>query len=337
MTKEGLRYNKPACSPQANEARRRVLINDLLVAAVEAYWQWAYQYQVADIYAQSLALAEKRLQIVVESFAQGDKPAIDTLEATIQVQNRRVQLAQARVELQNSALVLSNYLWYQDLVPLEVTEQLLPEALTLVDPATVLLADSAMVLTNLQRNHPELQGLQIKLRELAIKERWQKEQFKPQLNFQYNFLGNGFDWTADNPDQATWANLFRENYKWGVKFSYPLLLRKARGGLELTRLQQLEAQYKLQDKTLSLRNKIQGLYALYQTTLQQWNLQESMVDNYFSLLAAENEKFRIGESSIFLLNNREQKLIDARLKRNELQMKLRVLRWKLDWAQGRLR
>jgi len=38
------------------------------------------------------------------------------------------------------------------------------------------------------------------------------------------------------------------------------------------------------------------------------------VSNYGELLSAEERKFSFGESSVFLINSRENKLIDAQLK-----------------------
>lgn len=321
---------------EVNAAARRKLVNDLLLEAIETYWQWAYQYQAANVFSRSLELAENRFEIVKESFLQGDKPAIDTLESLIQVQNRRLQLNQAQVELQNAALALSNFLWYEDLVPLEVSAQLRPEDLISGwSPAST--AASAAFLENLKQTHPDLQTLMVKQQQLEIKERLKREQFKPQLNFNYNFLGNGFDWSAEGSNDSNLSGLFTENYKLGFQFNYPLLLRKERGGLELVKLEQIETQYKLQNKTLQVGNKIQRIFQLLRTAFEQMNTQQTMTSNYQTLLAAENEKFRIGESSIFLLNNREQKLIESQLKLNKLRADVQKLRWKLEWAKGELR
>ena len=71
-------------------------------------------------------------------------------------------------------------------------------------------------------------------------------------------------------------------------------------------------------------------------TTRQIVTQEEMVTNYSTLLQAENEKFRIGESSIFLLNSREQKLIEAQLKQLKLQAQYQKMQWKLRWAMGLL-
>jgi hypothetical protein len=46
-----------------------------------------------------------------------------------------------------------------------------------------------------------------------------------------------------------------------------------------------------------------------------------MVRDYQSLLTAEERKFFLGESFLFLINSRESKLIEAKLKANEIENK----------------
>ena len=320
---------------QANEATRETMINDFLLEAITTYWQWAFHYKVLEIYQSSLSLATNRFQITKASYLQGDKPAIDTLEAFIQVQNRSIQLIEATVNFQNASLMLSNYLWYENLTPLEVTSSLRPESLTVASAENPYFLASGELTTQLT-NHPALKSLAVKQQQLKIKEKWKKEQFKPILNINYNFLSNGFDWTSNTSDASLVNNLITENYKWGVTFNYPLLLRKERGGLELIRLEKSENQLKQKQKQLEIENKISAIYQQLTNVFEQLSLQQKMVYNYQSLLVAENEKFRIGESSIFLLNNREQKLIDEQKKLNKLLTAYHKLKWKLEWAKGAL-
>jgi len=47
----------------------------------------------------------------------------------------------------------------------------------------------------------------------------------------------------------------------------------------------------------------------------------NIVRDYKTLLRAEERKFSFGESSLFLINSRESKLIDSELKQNEVQKK----------------
>lgn len=46
----------------------------------------------------------------------------------------------------------------------------------------------------------------------------------------------------------------------------------------------------------------------------QLNLLQQNNEGYLLLLEAENEKFNFGESSVFLLNKRQEKLIEGRIK-----------------------
>ncbi len=311
----------------ANAAEARQLTNDLLISAIESYWNWAYAYQVVQVYENSLDLASTRFEIIRQSFLQGDKPAIDTLESLIQVENREILLNQALVEYENARLELSNFLWYDDLVPLELGKSRRPEAALIVVLQNPLGNDWLV-------NHPSLQAIDVKRQSLDIKERLKRENLKPQLNFAFNFLSDGADFTPASNDFSAFLN---ENYKWGVNFNYPLFTRKERASLQLVRLEQLENSYKFSQKRLALQNKAAAILQQLEQTRTQLATQRTINTRYEQLLEAENIKFRIGESSIFLLNSREQKLIDAQLKLQKLEIKVQQLFAKLEWAAGQLK
>ena len=317
---------------EANEAERQVIVNNLLMNAIETYWEWAFQYQVTQVYRNSLALAEVRFSNVKESFLQGDKPAIDTLESMIQIQDRQLQLQVALQKLETARLELSNYLWFEELTPVEIPNSLRPANWNQSTSSNNLLTEN--IFQNINQTHPLLQRLNIKQKELEIKEKLKREQFKPQLNVNYNLLGNGLNLNPNNDDSGQVNHLLTENYKWGVNFSFPLFLRKERAGLELVRIEQLDIRYKMKNKTLELNNKIRNIFQQLNNTQSLLNTQQDIYEKYKKLLDAENEKFKIGESSIFLLNSREQKLISTELKLNKLHATFQKLQWKLDWARG---
>jgi hypothetical protein len=87
---------------------------------------------------------------------QGDRPFIDTVEAGIQVQNRKLNLQQAQLEYQNARALLSVYLWFDGAVPLELEETTTPPtwaetAHVTFNPELVLQIDTLI------SSHPELQ------------------------------------------------------------------------------------------------------------------------------------------------------------------------------------
>jgi outer membrane protein TolC len=64
-------------------------------------------------------------------------------------------------------------------------------------------------------------------------------------------------------------------------------------------------------------------------------MQQDMVNNYEQLRNGEIQKFEAGESSIFLINSRESKLIEAQAKLIDLQGKYEKEKATLLWAAGR--
>ncbi len=319
----------------ANEAEQRGMVNDLLVEAAGAYWDWSVAFNQLLVFERALTITQERFEGIRESFFAGDLPAIDTLETMIQVQNRQFDLNNARIAYRNATLALSNYLWTEAGEPLEVTESLRP--LVLEDQVPEPLPNTRQQLWQEARQiHPDLLQYRFKLEQYDVDRRLALEQFKPRLDVEYNFLGEGTNLLPGSSADNGITQLVGQNYKWGVRFDFPLFLRKERGKLQLTRIKIQDAEYTLQRKQLEIENKINNYYNEQNNFLEQIQLYEGAVENYETLLEAEYIKFDLGESSIFLVNSREQKLIDAQLKLTELRGKFFKTRQKLEWAAGLL-
>jgi outer membrane protein TolC len=106
--------------------------------------------------------------------------------------------------------------------------------------------------------------------------------------------------------------------------------------LALTKIKIENTDLLRQQKELELKNKLQLAFNELDNALIQNQLYTKTVDNYRQLLALENSRFQLGESSLFLLNNREIKLIEAQIKLAKLQTELQIARSAIDWAAGRL-
>jgi len=305
---------------QANEAQRLQMINSLLFDATDAYWEWTLAYNTLLLQQQAVQLAQLRLEWVKNTFVQGARPAIDTLEALIQLQNRTYDQNEAQLSYQNATLALSNFLWYQNDTPLEITSQLVPPQLNSL-PLQTISADSITVAAGmLPGQHPELLKYRFKLADLDVERRLKAEKLKPKLNLNYNLLGNGinlFDAGGGNGSNSP----FFQNYKWGLEFSMPLFLRAERGNLQLTRLKIRETNLQLQQKQLELSNKLEAYHNQLLNNRRQIDLYTQTVNNYQALANGEDTRFRFGESSLFLVNTRESKLIEAQAKLLELKAK----------------
>ncbi len=72
--------------------------------------------------------AETRFKAIQSLIEQGDKPAIDSVEAGISLKNRHLSLENSQLKLLKAKLELSNFLWLENNIPLELAEELIPEA-----------------------------------------------------------------------------------------------------------------------------------------------------------------------------------------------------------------
>ncbi len=319
---------KAAIYAQSTLVEQRLMLLDLIQDATSAYWQWWLACANKATYLEALGLAQVRFEAVRGSYERGENPAIDTLEAYLQVQNRELNLNEADVELIKSSRMLNNYLWDPEGRPVEFLATLKPQTIQNSDANALPILPEG-VLDSLLQDHPDILYYQFQEDQLVIEERWRKEQLKPEIILKYQAL------TAAPAGNELLGNLApASNLKYGIKFSFPLFLRKQRGYLELTRINIQEVQLQQDRKQVELRNKVGALSQQMVAIAAQVVLYRDMVTNYLRLVNAETERFQLGESSIFLINSREQKLIEAELKLNELQAKIPKLLGEVNRASG---
>ncbi|WP_407139684.1 TolC family protein [Aquimarina sp. 2-A2] len=293
------------------EADRILLVNTLIFEASKAYFEWAEAANEQDIYENFLQNALIRYEGVQRNVEVGEVAAIDATEARIIYQTRQLDLEAAQLKKRKAALRASNFLWLNE-VPLEIQEDVEPEL-----PKEQILASSLQLqndelLNELELNHPKLRSLTAKIEGLAIDRRLKRNKLLPKLDLQYNFL-------TQEAEQVNTLNT--ANYKVGVNFSFPLFLRKERGEVQLAKYKLQDATFERMSVTVELQNKIEATRVEIASLTDQNALILDMVGNYRTLLVAEERKFELGESSLFLINSREQKLIEILLKANKLQVK----------------
>ena len=310
------------------EAERVKQINKVWVGAAKEYWNWYLAFRQVEFLREGYELADTRFRAVRQRVVLGDAAAIDSVEAKITAQERQVQLEQALVSLQNARLMLSTYLWSPGEQPLELPERAVPQ------PAIEGLVSEALyqqLLTQAAGQHPELTKLNTKIQQLAIEERFRRELLKPQLNLSGTLLSQP---AAGGIPVTDYYNFGWSNYKVGVDFMFPLFLRKERGKLKQV---QVKAQQTVLEQTQvnrDIQNGVQAAYNDMRALERQISIQQQSVKNQQTLLRAEQQKFDLGESSLFLVNTRETKLIDMRIKLEELRTKYQKSVAELYYSAG---
>jgi len=295
-------------------------LNDLYRDALESYWDWYAAFRQMQILREALDLAQERYLGVYESARVGESATIDTLEAYLQVQSRRLRWQQSLGDLAQAQNKAATFLWLEGQVPLQLD--------SLTQP---LLAEVQIPQIEVQwlENHPLLRFYQLKQERLDIDRRLAAEQLKPQVDLRYKFITEN-----TGPDFLQQYN--PEDFEWGLSASFPILLRKERGKLQQTKLKLQDNALTLAQKSRSLQNEVNGLLEAWQQTLAQMREAEAMTDNYRRLWQAEITKFENGESSLFLVNSRETKYVESREKLAQLQSKVQALKAKVEAKAGNL-
>ncbi|WP_111707716.1 TolC family protein [Lutibacter citreus] len=292
------------------EAKQQLIINDVLYSAIISYFNWLKNYQSKLIYEDYLVNAETRLQIVKKSFLAGDKPAIDTLETSINLKNRLLDLEKAKIGYIKSTLELSNYLWLDNNLPLELEKAINPDVNTIRKIDIVL---NSSILNNNLEQHPKLQELHFKKEILNIDKKLKTNNLLPEVNLQYNFLTS---------DYNNLNSLNTTNYKSGLNISFPFFLRKERADLKLAKLKLKDINFDISATKVNLKNKISATIQEINSYKKQYQILINLVTDYKKLVNSEERKFILGEGSLFLVNYREIKLIENQLKRIDTEYKL---------------
>ncbi|WP_188606709.1 TolC family protein [Aquaticitalea lipolytica] len=294
------------------KADRDILVNTILYEAALVYFNWLKAYNETLIYQDFLGNAQMRFKGVKQNVEAGEMAAIDSIEARIVVNDRKLNLEKSRVELMKAKLELSNFLWLNNNIPVELQDIVIPDVESELVIDTTLNIDALLLVTNNLDTHPKLKSLDYKYESLDIERRLKANQLLPTIDLQYNFL-------TTTPDIANSFNA--DNYKSGVNISVPLFLRKERGELKLAKVKLQDTDYERISTKLTLKNKIIAIQNELQSFELQNELTENVITDYEQLVSAEERRFFVGESSLFLVNSRESKLIDSKLKAVELQNK----------------
>lgn len=294
-----------------SQAERKLQSIEVLHAASIAYFNWKLNYSQVQLYKNYLKNAEVRYNGVSRLIENGDKSAIDSIEAGITVRSRKLNLEDSELKLAKSKLELSNYLWLENNVPLEIQDNIIPEdQLELTIQETLKTNDLLVPNTDIE-NHPKINALQSKIAILEVERKLKANNLLPRIDLGYYYLSEPSYWNSTN----------FENFKIGVNFSYPLFLRKERGGLQMAKFKIQDAQFALDLERVQLKNKIVSQQIEINSLVKQRKLISALVKDYDAMLTSEERLFTFGESSLFLINSRENNLVGSQL--SELNMENR--------------
>lgn len=309
------------------EAEKRTQINELLYKASYSYFDWVYYQNICDIYKYFLTLAKDRTLAIKALADIGEYASIDTIEANIIYQNRFIDLQSIAMETREKEMQLSTFIWDEDGNPSSIAKSYF-----FTDNLNSYFEDAKKIVAEYFQddvlNHPAIEKYKAYQQMLDVDKRLKAELIKPKLDLSYNFLANN--------EYSSSYTINTNNYKWGANLSFPLYLRTSRNELKIAKINSennlLEQKSKINEVNFEYDwNKKNTIIILNQISLLEKNVLYSV-----QLVESEKLKFNRGESSLFLLNNRESKLMEAQIKLADTKLKFIKNILKLIYLKGNL-
>ncbi len=291
-----------------SDAQRKLRAIEILYQASEAYFEWRKSYNEAELYKNYLGFASTRFEGVKKLIAAGDAPAIDSVEAKITVRNRELNVENGNLKLAKAKLKLANFLWIEN-VPVELGDLVKPEQNLIQTIEETLKTDAMMVDVESLDSHPKIQSLETKMDILEVNRQLKANSLLPKINVGYNYIS----------EPNYWNNFNADDYKFNIDFSFPIFLRKERGSLKMAKLKIQDMQYDIGQQRLELKNKIKAQQTEIASLRKQKIVIDNLVQDYMTMLNSEEKLFSFGESSIFLINSRENNLVSAKLSQISLE------------------
>lgn len=310
------------------EAEQIKLINKILLEAAKDYWQWYFSFYNYRLLDRNAIIAEEIFNRVKLNAQYGEASVMDTVQAKIILQQRLVERQEAYLDFINSGIKISNYLWDVEGNPLQLSNNVAP---VLVQSDGELLSIQTLEDLTIQakQNHPDLLKLTVKLNQLEVDRKLAAEYLKPKLDLSYNFLNQPL-----SPGGEFQSFTFLNDYKFGLDFAMPILIRKERAKLAQAKIKIQGTEYERTQTEREIINQINSTYNQLVNTNGILSQQSSVAENYEKLLTAEILNLENGESDLFKINIQQEKLIQSQSKLLKLKAEYEKMKATLYWAAG---
>ncbi len=271
---------------------------EILIKAAGVYWEWLGARSRLIVANNLLTIATQRVNQIKERVKSGDAAALEVTEAEQEIERRKAGLIKAQRDLQKTSLQMSVYLWRQNLIPDTVPQV---DAMPELAPAPQKLPENtwaeARKLAIVQR--PELKRIAAERKIIIAELQLARNQLLPLVDA-YALQG------AD-----TGKNGIGPVVRGGVNLSIPLRRRTAHGLIMAveTKLQKLAFDEAAERQRIIA--EIDDVVSAINTSFEKFAALAAEVDKAKSVESGEKQRFAAGDSTLFLLNQRERATAEA--------------------------
>jgi len=306
--------------------QKNEILNNLVFDVIQQYLSYSRDNQIFELYENASRNTLDRLNALRLQVVAGDRPSIDTVDASLQYQQVEGLRLMAKWSAESSEILLERTYLNQD-------SQNIDTLLAGPQKLDSLWISTRPLLTlnrqQLESMHPLLSQYVRKQKQVELEIRFLRDRYKPDLRLQFFPL---FEAASFNPSLfSVW-----ENNKMGVQFSMPIYFRKERAEVQLAKIKWmvLESERVFKSNVIFAKYETQAL--LWSNLNQQMTLVQSNLIQSRKLLDTELRLWNNGESSLFLVNSREFANIQINVRYVELMYRNLMSYYSAHWNAGTL-
>jgi outer membrane protein TolC len=267
-----------------------------------AYFNWVANGQRYRIASNLLQVARSRAVALTNQVRSGLIPKIALTDNERLVVAREITLVQSRRRFEAASITLSLFYRGPELSPITPGLDCLPPAFPDVPALSEQAVGPAIELALMRR--PELRRIRLNREKLEVDRRLARNQMLPNLNAGVNI--------SQDFGKDIYYDLAVPNLKAGLEFKMPLQRSEAKG--RLAEVDGLLEQVSTDERFARdrIRTEIQDAFSAYLAAFDQTRQTRLNVELAEDLLAAEEDRFRLGATDLLTIQLREQAAVDAR-------------------------
>jgi len=291
---------------------QRQMIQNLHLNIWSEYISWYVFEEQKNILNASISLSNDRQIAIRKLFSAGGCSGFDTLETSVQLNQFVTKQKEVSIFSEKTKILFSAHLWNSsktnrgiDFTPLAVRSNILPSNKFFE------ILESKFILQNANTDslilfQPDLQLYVQKSISLKLDIKLKQSYVLPKFDLKYQYL-------TKDLSQYSSVNL-ANNHRFGLSFSAPLYFRSSRGELKTAKLKLQENEFETALKQREIDTKLLALKKQTLAYKEILDMLKNVEKGYYQLYQMEIKKFESGDGTIFLLNSRESKYLEAKLK-----------------------
>ena len=304
---------------------QKIQLQDLSQTIWRDYVDWYIAHEQEKAYQLGMRLSLERQKALRQLFEAGGCNGMDTLENYIQLELFRTRAKEWNVNTYKQRLQLSRHLWEfspenESWKSIIIAEHVSPtrSGLDFIDTLFLEIGKNEIVVAQL----PDLKNLDWELQQKQLDLRLQRWNMLPTFDLKYQQLFGGVFGEY---------NLGTDR-RFGLNISAPLFMRKERGDFQLSKIDFLQKSQMFEFKLNEADLKIRALYRQGLVYQDVYNHLKNVENGYLKLFELERQKFDSGDGTIFLLNTRENRYLNARIK--TIEQKSKYIHTVLDYLRA---